>query len=171
MNEIRGHIYVVISGLVLILLFGSCASTTVIRSNPEGAKVYLNGEPVGKTPYTHTDTKIVGSKNTVRLEKEGYETLHAFFSRNEEANVGAIIGALFVLIPVLWVMDYKPSHTYELQPASVKGVDGTEETQANGALSASQISRLKELKELLDEGIITREEFDDQKKKLIGENP
>lgn len=81
------------------VLLTSCASTTTIQSNPAGAKVYLNGEPVGVTPYTHADTKIVGSTTHVRLKKEGYETLNTAFSRNEEADVGAIIGGVFVLVP------------------------------------------------------------------------
>lgn len=99
-----------------IVLFASCSSTTLIQSNPSGAKVYLNGEYVGETPYTHTDTKIVGSVNMLRLEKEGYETLNATFSRSEEVDVGAIIGGLFIWVPFLWTMKYKPVHTYELKP-------------------------------------------------------
>lgn len=41
----------------------------MIQSNPSGAKLYLNGENVGETPYSHTDTKIAGSTTTVQLEK------------------------------------------------------------------------------------------------------
>jgi len=99
-----------------IILFASCASTTLIQSIPSDAKLYLNGEFVGETPYTHTDTKIVGSTNIVRIEKEAYETFNGAFSRNEEADVGAIIGGIFFLFPFLWTMKYKPMHTYELKP-------------------------------------------------------
>ena len=98
------------------ILLSSCASTTMIQSTPSGAKLYLDGENVGKTPYSHTDTKIVGSTTTVRLEKEEYETFNTSFSRIEEADVGAIIGGLLVWVPFLWTMKYKQSHTYELEP-------------------------------------------------------
>lgn len=54
------------------ILLSSCASTTIIQSNPSGAKVYLNGEPAGVTPYTHQDTKLVGTTTSLKLEKEGY---------------------------------------------------------------------------------------------------
>jgi hypothetical protein len=37
-------------------------------------------------------------------------------SRNEEFNVGACIGGVLVLFPFLWIMNYKPEHTYELTP-------------------------------------------------------
>ena len=83
------------------ILITSCSSTTVIQSSPSGAKVYLNGEPMGTTPYTHRDTKIVGSVTAVSLEKEGYDPLNTSFSRDEEVDIGAIVGGIFVLVPFL----------------------------------------------------------------------
>ena len=100
--------------IAVSVLISGCASTTIIHSIPDGAKVYLNEELAGTTPYLHSDTKIVGSTTRVRLEKEGYETLHTTFSRDEEVDAGAIIGGIFVLVPFLWTMKYKPAHTYEL---------------------------------------------------------
>ncbi len=100
--------------LALVFLFTGCVSTTMIQSDPPGAKLYLNGEPVGTTPYTHSDTKPVGSTTIVRLTKEGYKDLTTSFSRNEEVDVGAVIGGIFFLFPFLWTMKYKPFHNYEL---------------------------------------------------------
>jgi len=138
----------------------------MIQSKPSGAKVYLDGEIVGKTPYYHTDTKIVGSTTTVRLEKEGYETFNTAFSRNEQADVGAIIGGVLVLVPFLWTMGYKPIHTYELTPLL--------DNQPNVSLekkktTKSKLDRLRELKKLLNEKIITQEEFEKEKKKILDE--
>ncbi len=151
------------------ILFTSCASTTMIQSNPSGAKVYLNGEPVGTTPYTHQDTKIVGSTTTVKLEKEGYEPLNTSFSRNEEADIGAIIGGVFVWVPFLWTMKYKPAHTYELTPSS-----GNEQPKVRTNLQQNQTEskadRLRELKQLLDEKVITKEEYEKEKKKILEED-
>ncbi|WP_160070055.1 PEGA domain-containing protein [Sphingobacterium bovisgrunnientis] len=98
------------------LLFASCASTTLINTTPAGAKVYLDGEAVGTTPYSHKDTKIVGTTTTIKLEKEGFEPFTTTFSRSEQADVGAIVGGVFFLFPFLWTMKYKPSRTYELIP-------------------------------------------------------
>ena len=100
-----------------LILFASCSSTTIIQSSPTGAKLYINGEPVGTTPYTYSDTRIVGSTVAVRLEKEGYDEVNTYFSRDEEVDVGAIIGGIFFLWPFLWTMKYKPARTYELIPA------------------------------------------------------
>ncbi len=90
----------------------------MIQSEPNGAKVYLNGGTVGKTPYTMRDTKIIGSCTAVRIEKDGYETFNTAICRNEKADVGAIICGFFVLVPFLWTMKYKPTHSYELTPVS-----------------------------------------------------
>jgi hypothetical protein len=98
------------------ILLSSCASTTVFQTTPSGAKLYMNGESVGTTPYTYSDTKIVGTTTVVKITAEGYEDFNYVLKRNEEANVGAIIGGVFLLFPFLWVMDYKPMHSFELVP-------------------------------------------------------
>jgi hypothetical protein len=96
----------------------ACASSTIISSQPSGAKLYLNGESVGTTPYTMTDTKMLGSITTVRLESPGYEPTSAAITRNEEFEVGACIGGMFVLVPFLWLFKYKPTHNFELKQAA-----------------------------------------------------
>lgn len=102
--------------LAVSFLLSSCSSSTMIISDPPGAKVYLDGETVGVTPYRMSDTKIVGSCTSVELKKEGYESFYSNICRDEKVDVGAIIGGLFVWVPFLWVMKYKPTHRYELTP-------------------------------------------------------
>lgn len=150
------------------ILLASCSSSTIIQSNPSGAKVYIDGEAVGTTPYTHRDTKIVGSSTSVVLEKEGYAPFNTSFSRNESVDAGAIIGGLFVWVPFLWTMKYKPTHTYELVPST--GVTQSVATeQKKSDLSKTKVDKLRELKKLLDEKVITQEEFDKEKKKVLDE--
>ena len=95
----------------------ACSSTTVIRSNPSGAKVFLDGAYVGTTPYTLSDRKIVSSSTSLRLEYPGLAPMQTTISRSEEFSVLACIGGIFLLVPFLWIMDYKPDHTYELAGA------------------------------------------------------
>jgi hypothetical protein len=153
--------------LVCSIFLTSCTSTTVIHSKPGGAKIYLNDEYAGTTPYTHSDTKIVGSTTTVKLEKEGYETLTSFISRNEEVDVGAIIGGIFFLFPFLWTMKYKPSRTYELK----QSVDNPSQEITTGTQdqSKSKADKLRELKQLFDENLITKEEYEKERKKILEE--
>lgn len=147
------------------ILLTSCASTTVIQSHPSGAKVYLDGESVGTTPYSHRDTKIVGSTIMVKIEKEGYETFNTYFSRDEEVDIGAIIGGFFVLVPFLWAMKYKPAHTYELTPISNNNQLIPQEEQIK-----SKVDKLRDFKQLLDDKVITQEEFEKEKKKILEED-
>ncbi len=155
--------------LSVLILLESCASSTVIQSNPTGAKLYLNSNYVGNTPHRHTDTKIVGTTTYVRLEKEGFEPFNTAFSKDEQADVGAIIGGVFLLFPFLWTMKYDPARTYELTPSgSFQQPIGAPMQLANDPASASpKTAKLRDLKKLLDEGILTKEEYEKEKKKTL----
>ncbi len=107
----------VAAATALVLTVG-CTSTTIIRSEPSGANVYIDGSKMGKTPYTYSDTKIVGSTTHLKLKLEGYEEFDTIFRRDEEFQVGPCIGGAFLLVPWLWIMGYRPEHAYELTPES-----------------------------------------------------
>ncbi len=106
-----------IACLVTVAAFAGCASTTMIQSQPPGARVILNGVAVGNTPYAMTDANIIGSTVSVRLEYPGYEPLNTYISRNEELDPLPFIGGFFLLVPFLWMFKYQPAHFYQLQPA------------------------------------------------------
>jgi len=69
-----------IIGLVGLLLSG-CASIIsgtsqdlTFNSNPEGAKVYLDGKVVGVTPFTFAAQK--NKYDTMRIEKKGFVSIN-----------------------------------------------------------------------------------------------
>jgi len=107
-----------VAGLVTLLAFTGCASSTVLQSQPTGAHVFLNNVPVGTTPYTMTDQNIYGTTTQVRLEYPGYQPLNTYIVRNEELDPLALIGGILVLVPFLWIMKYSPVHYFQLQPAA-----------------------------------------------------
>lgn len=109
-----------IIGAITVACFAGCASSTVIESRPPGARVFLNNAAVGNTPYTMTDTKIVGSTSMLRLEYPGYQPLTVAISRSEELDVLPLIAGIFLLVPLLWVMKYQASHVYDLIPAGAQ---------------------------------------------------
>ncbi len=172
--------------LVSVIL-GSCTSTTMIQSTPSGAKVFINGEVVGTTPYPYQDNKIIGNDVSVRLEKQGYQAVSATFSRDEKVNVCAVVGGCLFLVPFLWAMDYKPTHSYELKPIAgalysdpvQQEAPARQEQKNNGreeepqskqqAPAKSKADRLREIKKLLDDKILTQEEYDREKKKILDE--
>ena len=160
--------------MVIPFLVSSCASSTNIYTNPKGATVYINNMKVGKTPYTMTDTKIIGTKTNVTLKKEGYEDLNVVIVRNEELDVGALIGGLFVLVPFLWIQKYQEAHSYDLIPlVDMPAMDGPKMKRRpvpSSTVPTSKAARLKELKDLLEQGLITKEDYEKGKAKILGEN-
>jgi hypothetical protein len=94
--------YFSLIGAITLCAFTGCASSTVLQTQPPGATVAINGAIVGRTPYTLTDTKVVGSSTPIRFEYPGYAPLDVTLTRNEEVDVLPLIGGLFVLVPFLW---------------------------------------------------------------------
>ena len=100
-----------------ILFLSGCASMTLIQTVPPGAKIYVNDELSGETPYTHSDTKIIGSTTSLRFEKSGYKPFSTVIVRTEEIDPAPVVcGFIFTPVWWLWAMKYKPFHTYELVP-------------------------------------------------------
>lgn len=157
----------------LLILFTSCVSTTWIRSEPTGAKVFINDEYVGDTPYSYSDKKIIDSRTTIKLEKENFKVLRAEFFRDEEMDVGPVIAGCFLLVPFLWTYKYFPSHNYILEPLSQaeekvsKKENIKEEKEINSVIYKDKTQQLLDLKKLLDAGVLTQEEFDKEKKKIL----
>jgi hypothetical protein len=95
-------------------LIVGCASTTIIRTNPSGANVMVNGNVIGRTPYTQTDTDpVMIPPKQFTLEMPGYQTATVTAAKTDWANVKTIGFALggFVLWPLwaglLWAPDYR----------------------------------------------------------------
>ncbi len=106
----------ILISFALCVFLASCTSWTTIQSTPPGADVYVAEQKVGVTPYKYNDTKIVGSVTHIKLKKEGYDTKEVDLKRNEKVDVGAVIGTLIAVLPVLWIMQYDKDHNYELTP-------------------------------------------------------
>jgi hypothetical protein len=101
--------------MVANLAFG-CTSKTMLITNPPGAKVYVNEEYYGESPAEYGDRRTVLASNEVRFELDGYQTKVAHFSKDERMNFLVAIAAYALIVPILWVMDYKSEHRYELTP-------------------------------------------------------
>lgn len=91
-----------------------CASSTVIKSIPPGAKLYLDGQVKGETPYTFTDRSIAGTWRNLTLKEEGYKDFIAHIKR-DELSVPALIGGIFLLVPFLWIFEYPAEYAFEME--------------------------------------------------------
>ena len=113
-------ILVVAMFVLSISLNIGCSSTTLITSSDPAAKIYVDGQLMGKGTVSYSDTKIVGSTTQVMLKKDGCENQTSMFSRNEEFDAGACAGGVFFLIPFLWIQKYRPQHNFEFECDSKK---------------------------------------------------
>ncbi len=117
MKTMRNSLRLSILVLASVLFLSACTSMTMIQTVPSGAKVYINDELGGETPFTMTDSKIIGSTTYLRIEKPGYKPFNTVITRTEEIDPGPVVcGFIFTPIWWLWAMKYKPTHTYELIP-------------------------------------------------------
>jgi hypothetical protein len=99
--------------VAIFFLFG-CASTTLIKSNPPSAKLYVDGQFQGETPIFFSDKAVAGTVRTVTLKKEGYKEFTGLI-RREKLSVLALIGGIFLLVPFVWILKYPPQYTFDME--------------------------------------------------------
>ena len=95
------------------LLASACTSSTVIRSSDPDSRIYVNGEYMGTGEAYYSDEEVAFSRNKVEIRKAGCRSEYHSFRRNEEADIGAIVGGIILTVPFLWVTEYKPYRSYE----------------------------------------------------------
>jgi len=108
--------------VLAFLLVSACSSTTLISSSDPDARIYVNGEYIGKGQAAYTDKKVAFSNNDVTIKKPGCDPASYSFRRNEKPDGGAIVGGILVTIPFLWVTEYKKEHNYEYDCHSAEEV-------------------------------------------------
>jgi protein tyrosine/serine phosphatase len=59
------------------------ASTILIKSNPPGTRLQVDGQSVGEIPYFYTNKAIAGAVKTVTLRKEGYKDANGLIRREK----------------------------------------------------------------------------------------
>jgi hypothetical protein len=69
---------------LMLLLLSSCAKQQALfLSEPAGARVSVNGEYVGTTPFTFDYKLSTRTENMVTIEKEGYVPLQVMVKADE----------------------------------------------------------------------------------------
>lgn len=110
--------------LLSIIFFNSCATIfkgshedVDFNSEPSGAKVYINGEYLGKTPL---ELPLLSSMSyEIEFKKSGYETKKTFITNK----IGAgwiILDVLGGLIPV--IIDASSEDWYSLSQDNVNAI-------------------------------------------------
>lgn len=91
----------------------ACSSTTTISVADPEARIYVNGEYVGTGRGRYSDRKPAFTKQVVMLRKEGCEAQRHSFRRNERPDLGAIVSAYYLALPILWFTQYKKHRAYD----------------------------------------------------------
>lgn len=119
----------VISIATAALLVGCSSSTTIRVSDPE-ARIFVNGEYVGTGHGHYADRKPAFTRQEVTLRREGCREESYSFRRNERPDIGAIVSAYYLALPILWLTQYKQYRAYEfdcIETADAVGDDRVEE--------------------------------------------
>lgn len=104
--------------LASLCLLGACSGSTTIRVSDPDARIYVNGEYLGSGHAHYRDRKPAFSEQHVTVRKDGCSDRHYSFRRNERPDIGAIVSAYYLWVPILWVTQYKAQHKYEFQCVS-----------------------------------------------------
>lgn len=99
--------------LAAILTLAGCASETSIRVSDPDARIYVNGEFVGTGHGHYSDRKPAFTRQEVTVRKAGCDDERYSFRRNERPDVGAIVSAYYLVLPIVWFTQYKQHHAYE----------------------------------------------------------
>ncbi len=129
-----GRLFPVVALVTLATVTG-CVSTTLLQTQPTGARVIVNGVPMGTTPYTLADTNVVTTVTRLRFEYPGYQPLDATIARDEEIDPVPLVVGIIVWPVLLWVLRYHPTHLFVLEPANgapVPDAWGTQQQPAPG---------------------------------------
>lgn len=99
--------------LICLAALAGCSSGTHIKVSDTDARIYVNGEYVGTGGGYYSDRKPAFTKQEVTVRKDGCEEQSYTMRRNERPDLGAIISAYYLAVPILWVTQYKHHHIYE----------------------------------------------------------
>ncbi|MGJ3234831.1 PEGA domain-containing protein [Marivirga sp.] len=163
--------------LAVIMISTSCATlftgtrqNVSIDSNPQGADIIIDGQNLGVTPAKikvdrELDALLYGGKE-IQFELEGYKKLG--YELDTRLNSVAIIN---FFNPLFWGIDiatgavtkYDNYYNFQLRPLEFNN------TQSITESNMEKYEKLVQLKKLLEDGVITQEEFDKEKAKILEE--
>lgn len=99
--------------LAALTTLAACSSGTSIQVSDPDARIYVNGEYIGTGKGYYSDRKPAFTKQKVTLRKDGCAAERHTFRRNERPDIGAIVSAYYLTLPILWFTQYKNRHVYD----------------------------------------------------------
>ena len=175
--------------LLMLLLLG-CASYTVIKTLPDGAKVKKGEQLMGITPYEFWDRDLSYTETTYTLQMEGYKDRQITITKN------VLYIHRLILPPILglpWLFGYQPTYFFDLEKAvknrqrlnpeisdkmdtitedkklSISDIPSSSHlgTKPRNADFSESNQKLRELRKLKDEGLLTEKEYEKKRKEIV----
>jgi hypothetical protein len=148
--------------IALSVAMVGCAESTVVRSYPPGAKLYVNDHFKGITPVVLTvpRSEFAGENFRVRLEYEGYATAEEKLQKRVCG--GRIVGGVFTLGIVLLFKRptcFASPQDFGLAPLPSHDVPVTHQPTVD--------QRLQRIQKMRDQGLITDEEYEHYRREVL----
>ena len=135
------RIYKLNIAFFLLFFFGACtSSTTRIKTEPSGAKVYIDGELVGKSPTVYFGKNSSGRRYHIQLQKEGYE--EADFYLDNRLNWWAPSSFLFYAVGGLYMglAGWSLADEYQFNLRALPSIEPAATTEGAESLEINEIS-------------------------------
>lgn len=107
------RIFKFISLLIAFTFLFGCSSTTVIKSQPKEAQVFIDGKLTCVTPCDYWDREVGMPEHKIELRKEGYKTLESKITKDNFA--ARRLFAFFLVIPLAYLYDYPEQYFFSLE--------------------------------------------------------
>jgi hypothetical protein len=91
----------------------------MIKSEPPGAKAYVDERYLGRTPVEFKDSSAFWTKPRLALKKRRYHDKEMVL-RKSEIRTGPLIGTILVTVPVFWLFGYPDEMIFELDPVEAR---------------------------------------------------
>lgn len=148
---------------VSTLSLGGCSESVMIRSAPPDAAVLIDGQRIGLTPTQFTVSRSDLKPYSLRLEKQGYETVADIIT--PRVAPGRVVGAIFTLgILYLFRSPYylAAERTYALPP-DPRAVEEARKAERDRTIGQT----LRNLQDLHERGEISDEELKNRRQRLL----
>ncbi len=112
---------------LIVLSVVNCATTTMIKTVPEGADIYFQGDLMGKTPWKLDDGYGLPALVTIRFVKEGYVPLEVRLEKETSYPVGIASLIPYPPFPLsyFWTWKFDKSYSFKLTPKKEPGPEKT----------------------------------------------
>lgn len=105
-----------IAAVTAVMVLAGCTRHVTINSNPQGARVWVNGQEVGVTPAHTVIDYTAFTSHEVVLQKEGYEVCRAGL-QSEVILPNLLFGVVCCWPALLWMQGPVTNQTFLLTPA------------------------------------------------------